>query len=185
MTILNIFLIAIALSLDAAAVSAANGAHHHRMSFAKAAGISLFFGLFQFLMPVIGWLIGSGLQNVVSRFDHWVAFLLLSILGTKMILESLKPIEEKSIDIHSFKILFLLSFATSIDALVVGMTFAFLPINIWSATVVIGLVTFLFSLVSVYIGKKCGERWGRKTEIFGGIILVLIGLKILLTHLMF
>lgn len=185
MTLLNILLIAIALSLDAAAVSAANGAHHHRMSFAKAVGISLLFGLFQFFMPLIGWLIGTGLETIVSQLDHWVAFILLSVLGVKMILESLKPVDEKTIDIKSIKILILLSVATSVDALIVGMTFAFLPINIWIATVVIGIVTFLLSLVSVYIGKKCGERWGRESEIFGGLILIAIGIRILFTHIFF
>jgi putative Mn2+ efflux pump MntP len=136
-------------------------------------------------MPLIGWLIGAGLKEIISKFDHWIAFVLLAILGIKMILESLKSIEEKTIDIHNNKILFLLSLATSIDALVIGMTFALLPINIWLAVIIIGLTTFFLSLISIYIGKKCGERWGKKAEIIGGIILILIGLKILLTHLFF
>lgn len=185
MTLLSILLVAIALSLDAAAVSAANGAHHHRMSLVKALKISFFFGFFQFFMPLVGWLIGSGLEKIISKFDHWVAFLLLAVLGIKMILESLKPTEEKTIDIHNIKILLLLSVATSIDALVVGMTFALLPINIWPAIIVIGFTTFILSLISVYIGKRCGERWGKKAEIVGGLILIVIGLKILLSHLFF
>lgn len=185
MTLFNVFLIAVALSLDAAAVSAANGAHHYRMSLVKALRISLFFGLFQFFMPLIGWLIGFGLEKIISQFDHWVAFSLLSILGIKMILESLKSVDEKTIDIHNIKILFLLSVATSIDALVVGMTFALLPINIWLAVAIIGLTTFVISFFSIYIGKKCGEQWGRKAEIVGGLVLVLIGIRILLDHLFF
>ncbi len=185
MTFFNILLIAVALSLDAAAVSAANGAHHHRMPLTTALKISLFFGLFQFIMPLIGWWVGFGLEKIISQFDHWIAFSLLSILGIKMILESLKSVNEKTIDIHNIKVLFLLSIATSIDALVVGMTFALLPVNIWLAVIIIGLTTFVLSFLSIYIGKKCGEQWGRKAEIIGGLILVLIGIKILLSHLFF
>ncbi|OGH91568.1 MAG: hypothetical protein A2534_04495 [Candidatus Magasanikbacteria bacterium RIFOXYD2_FULL_39_9] len=180
MTIFSIFLIAIALSLDAAAVAAANGAHHHRMSFAKALKISFFFGFFQFFMPLVGWVMGSGLETIISKFSHWVAFFLLGILGVKMILESLKSVDEKTIDIHSVKILLLLSVATSIDALlVVGTTLALMPVNIWLASVIIGLVTFVFSLAAIYIGKKFGEKWGKKAEFVGGLILITIGLKIL------
>lgn len=185
MTFFSIFLTAIALSLDAVAVSAANGAHHHRMSLVKALRISLFFGFFQFLMPLIGWLISVGLEEIISKFDHWIAFLLLIVLGGKMILESLKPVDKKTIDIHNIKILFFLSVATSIDALVVGMTFALLPVNIWLAITIIGLTTFVLSFFSIYIGKKIGEQWGRKAETIGGVILILIGIKIVLSHLYF
>lgn len=184
MSILNILLIAIALSLDAAAVSAANGARHHQMSFLKAVKIAFFFGFFQLFMPLVGWMFGSGLEQLIAGLDHWVAFVLLGILGIKMFLESLKPVEEKQIDIHSWKILLLLSVATSIDALVVGISFAFISMNIWFAVLMIGVVTFALSLISIYIGKKCGERWGKKAEMLGGIILFGIGLKILLTHLL-
>lgn len=185
MTVLSIFLVAIALSLDAAAVAAANGAHHHKMSFAKAIKISFFFGFFQLFMPVVGWVMGTGIEKVISKFGHWVAFLLLGILGIKMILESFKSVDEKTIDIHNFKILLLLSVATSIDALVVGTTFALMPVNIWLAVTIIGLVTFVFSLAAVYIGKKFGERWGRKAEFVGGLILIAIGSKILIEHIFF
>lgn len=182
MTFVNILLIAIALSFDAMAVSAANGAHHHHMSFAKALRIALFFGAFHFIMPLVGWVLGVGLQQIISNFDHWIAFSLLSGVGIKMILESLKTVEEKEIDIHNLKILLLLSVAISIDALVVGMTFALLPVNIWTASAIISLTAFIASLVSIYIGKKCGERWGKKAEIIGGVILIVIGLKILISH---
>jgi len=111
-------------------------------------------------MPLIGWIVGAGLEKIISKYDHWVAFLLLAIIGSKMIFESLKPVEENKIDIYNLKILFLLSIATSIDALVVGMTFAILQIKIWLAILLIGITTFLLSLASLYIGKKCGESFG-------------------------
>ncbi len=180
----RIFLIAIALSFDAMAVAAANGAHHHRMSIIKALRIALFFGLFQFLMPLVGWVLGTGLEQIISKYDHWVAFILLFILGLKMIIEALKPVDEKKIDIHNYKILFLLSVATSIDALIVGMTFALLPVNIWLSALIIGTTTFILSFLSIYVGKKCGECWGKKAEVFGGFILILIGFEILTTHLL-
>lgn len=184
MSLLSILLVAIALSFDAMAVAAANGARHHRMPFSRAFKIALFFGFFQLFMPLAGWFLGTGLEKMISSFDHWVAFVLLSILGIKMIVESLKPVEEKQIDIHSWKILLLLSVATSVDALVVGISFAFVSINIWLSVFLIGLTTFSLSLCSVYIGKKCGEYWGKKAEIIGGLILLIIGLKILLSHLL-
>ena len=185
MSFLSIFFIAISLSFDAMAVAAANGAKHHQMSFSKALRIAFSFGLFQFLMPLIGWYIGAGLSKFISNYDHWIAFFLLNVLGIKFIFESLKTVEEKEIDIHNWKILVLLSLATSIDALIVGVTFAFLPIEIWTSLLIIGTTTFILSLLSIYIGKKCGERWGKKAEIIGGLILILIGIKILLGHLLF
>jgi putative Mn2+ efflux pump MntP len=185
MTIISLLFIAIALSFDAMAVGAANGAHHHQMSRVMALRIAFFFGLFQFIMPIIGWLIGVGLEQMVSKYDHWIAFILLLILGIKMIAESLKPAEEKEIDISSYKILLLLSVATSIDALIIGMTFALLPVNIWLAISVIGITTFILTFISIYVGKKCGECWGKKAEILGGIILIIIGTKILISHLLY
>lgn len=183
MTFISILLIAIAVSFDAMAVAAANGAHHHKISFSKAVKIAFFFGFFQLFMPLIGWVLGVGLQQIIATLDHWIAFILLAILGIKMIIESFNTEGEKKIDIHSLKILLFLSIATSIDALIVGITFALLPVNIWLAVGVIGLTTFVLSLVSIYIGRKCGEYWGKKAEIVGGIILVIIGIKILVTHL--
>lgn len=184
MSFFKIFLIAVALSFDAMAVAAANGAHHHRMSIIKALRIAIFFGFFQFFMPLVGWVIGTGLEQIISKYDHWVAFILLFILGLKMVLESLKPVDEVKIDIQNYKILLLLSVATSIDALIVGMTFALLPVNIWLSVFIIGITTFILSLVSIYIGQKCGECWGKKAEIFGGFILIIIGFEILITHLL-
>lgn len=173
-----------ALSFDGMAVAAANGAHHHQMSFLKAIRIAFFFSFFHLLMPLIGLVAGIGLQQIISGFDHWIAFILLVIIGINMILESFKKEDEKKIDIHSIKILLMLSVATSIDALVVGITFALLPVNIRLAVGIIGITTFALSLASIYIGKKCGECFGKQAEILGGIILIIIGLKILISHLM-
>jgi len=184
MHLINILFIAIALSFDAMAVGAANGAHYHHMSLLRALRISFFFGFFQLFMPLVGWLIGSGFQQYITKYDHWVAFLLLGILGFKMIFESFKKVGEEKIDIHNWKILFLLSVATSVDALVVGMSFAFLTINVGLAVTIIGITTFILTLMSIYLGKKFGECWGKKSEIIGGLILILIGLKILLSHLL-
>jgi len=185
MTLFSIFLIASALSLDAAAVAAANGAHHHRMSLAKAIKIAFFFGVFHLLMPLVGWAVGIGFGKIIAKFDHWIAFVLLGVLGIKMVLESQKSVDEKTIDIHNIKILLLLSVAISIDALVVGAMFALLPVNIWYFAITIGLVAFIFSLAAIYIGKKFGEKWGKKSEIVGGLVLIAIGVKILVEHLFF
>jgi len=180
----TILLIAVALSFDAIAVAAANGAHHHRMSFGSALRIAIFFGVFQMLMPIIGWMLGDALQQVFTQFDHWVAFILLFGLGVKMVIESFDTNKEKSTDANSLKVLILLSIATSIDALVVGMTFAFVPVNKFLAVTTIGATTLLLSLLAVYLGKKCGERWGKRSEMLGGVILIAIGIKILVSHIL-
>ncbi|MFA6296766.1 MAG: manganese efflux pump MntP family protein [Patescibacteria group bacterium] len=184
MSLINIFFIAIALSFDAMAVAAANGAHHHQMGAKKALRIAFFFGFFQFLMPLIGYILGIGLVQFISGIDHWIAFILLTILGVRMLIESFKKEEEKKIDIHSLKILLTQSIATSIDALIIGVTIALLPVNIWLSVSIIGITTFTLSLISIYIGKKSGEKWGKKAEIIGGLVLIGIGLKILLGHLL-
>lgn len=184
MSLLNILLIAVALSFDAMLVAAANGAAHHKMSFSKAFKIAFFFGFFQLFMPIIGWLIGSGFGRFIAEFDHWIAFALLAGLGIKMIAESFGEVEEKKIDINSWKVLLLLSVATSIDALVVGITFAVIPVNIWFTVAIIGVVTFFLSFFSIYIGKKGGKFFGNKAEIIGGLLLIGIGFKILLSHLL-
>ncbi|MFA5842424.1 MAG: manganese efflux pump MntP family protein [Candidatus Gracilibacteria bacterium] len=184
MSLLNLFLIAIALSFDAIAVSAAAGAHDHRMSFPNAFRLAFLFGLFQWGMPLLGWLIGTQLEKFISNFDHWIAFFLLAAIGGKMIHESFNKTPEKKTDLNSWKILLILAIATSIDAMATGLTFAFIQVPIYTATLIIGLTTFTLSLSAVYLGKKCGEHWGKKTEIIGGLILIAIGLKILLSHLL-
>lgn len=184
MNFLNIFLIALALSFDAMAVGAANGAHHHKMPFKKALEISFYFGFFQLFMPLVGWLVGVSFQAYVAEYDHWIAFILLGILGLKILKEAFATEDEAKTDIHSWKILILLSIATSIDALVVGMSLAFFAVNIALVVTVIGITTFTLTLASVYLGKKFGERWGKKAEIAGGLLLILIGTKILISHLL-
>lgn len=183
MSTLNILLIAIALAMDAMAVAAANGAHHRMLTPRKAVIIAGSFGLFQLLMPLVGWILGTGMKTFIMGVDHWLAFALLFIVGAKMVFESMKPVEEKNICITSVGVLLLLSIATSIDALVVGITFAFVPTAVALAVTLIGLITFMLSLTAIYIGKKCGELWGKKVEILGGLAVIAIGCKILLTHL--
>ncbi len=185
MNLLNIILIGLALSFDGAAVAAANGARHKQMKVLKIMEIAVVFALFHFLMPIIGYYLGVGFKNIISGIDHWIAFALLVGLGVKMFVESLGTIEEKSVDIHDYKILFLLAVATSIDALIVGISFAFLPVHIWTASLVVGLIILIVTFASIFIGKKCGEIWGKKAEILGGLVLIGIGIKILLTHLFF
>ena len=181
MSIFDILAIAIALSFDAMAVSAANGAYHHKMSFGKAVKIAFFFGLFQFFMPLLGYGFGLVLSDFIVLIGDWFALIVLSILGIRMIKESYEKIDKKKIDINNSKILLILSIATSIDALVVGVAFAGgTELNIFYTAILIGVTTFLLSLSAVYIGKKAGKRWGKKAEIVGGVILILIGIKIFL-----
>lgn len=183
MSVINIILIAITLSLDAMAVSAADGARYPKMSLWRACRVAFFFGFFQALMPVIGWMFGSGLEKVASTIGPWFAFILLGIIGTRMILESKKPKNEKEVDLDNWKVLILLSFATSVDALVVGVSFALLSVNIWLASSLIGLITFVLCLSSVYIGINIGRHWSKRAELIGGIILIVIGVKILIEYL--
>lgn len=184
MSLLSIFFIAVALSFDVLAVCAAGGASEKHISFYEAFRAALFFGFSQALAPLIGFLVGVRLEYFISSFDHWVAFLLLSILGLKMFIESLDQKKEKTFDMHDPKILFLLSLATGVDALVAGITFAFLPVSIWLAIAIIGSTTLIIALFSILLGHKFGKLWGRKVEILGGLILIVIGLKILLSHLL-
>lgn len=182
MGLLPLFSLAVALSFDAMAVAAASGAKHPRLSIKKSLQIAGIFGFFQFVMPLIGFVIGTRLQSVIMSIDHWVAFGLLSLLALKMIMESFTPLEEKQVDIHSWKLLFSLAIATSIDALMVGIMLPLFSTNIWVSTIIIGVTTAILCYLAIGIGKKFGERWGKKAEVIGGIMLFLIGLKILLSH---
>ena len=184
MGFIEIFLIGIGLSMDAFAVAVCKGLKMHKINLKQTAVISLFFGGFQALMPTLGYLIGNSFDKYVEKFDHWIAFVLLGFIGGKMIVESLKGAEDEDKS-NSFDIkeLFLLAIATSIDAFAVGVTFAFLKVNIVFAALLIGTTTFVISALGVFIGEKFGEVWKQKAEIFGGIILIFIGLKILLEGL--
>jgi manganese efflux pump family protein len=184
MNLLTILLIALALSMDAFAVSIASGIAIKKLRIEHALTIALWFGIFQAIMPLIGWLGGVSLRDLLSGIDHWIVFGLLLFIGAKMIWEAFKiePIEKESnpLDIH---ILFTLSLATSIDALATGVSFALLGIPVVMPVIVIGAVTFLVSFAGVWIGDKGGHFFGKKMEIIAGIILIAIGLKVFVSHL--
>ncbi len=183
---LELFLIGIGLSMDAFAVSICKGLKMKRVHRGRCLVIALFFGGFQALMPLAGWLLGKQFEQYITAIDHWIAFVLLAFLGGKMVVEALKKegeeesCQEERLDLRE---LFLLAVATSIDALAVGITFAFLQVSIFPAVAIIGCTTFVLSIGAVYIGNIFGAKYKNKAELFGGIILVLLGLKILLEHL--
>ena len=187
MGITELFLIGIGLSMDAFAVAICRGLAMPRLSWRHAGIIGLFFGGFQALMPLLGWLLGSGFARYIQNVDHWVAFVLLALIGGNMIREALSPEEEEvcgTCDRLDYRQLFLMAVATSIDALAVGVTFAFLKVRILPAITVIGCTTFGISWTGVVIGALFGGRLHRWAEAAGGGILVLLGCKILLEHLL-
>lgn len=182
----ELILIAVGLSMDAFAVSICKGLSMERLNLKNGAVIALFFGVFQALMPFIGWLLGTQFSKYITAFDHWIAFVLLAFIGGRMIYESLQTAVQKdeSFDRLDIKELFVLALATSIDALAVGITFALLPeVSIGISMALIGIITFALSFVGVVVGNKFGHRYEKKAELLGGIILVSIGLKILIEHL--
>ncbi|MBS3920919.1 MAG: manganese efflux pump [Deltaproteobacteria bacterium] len=184
MDTLTLLLIAFGLSMDAFAVSVSNGMtiKHQRANHAFRIGI--FFGSFQALMPLIGWSAGLNLRDLISGVDHWIAFGLLSLIGCKMIYESTKMGgKRKETFPLSLWMLLMLSIATSIDALAVGISFALLNISIITPILVIGTVTFILSFLGVLIGNKAGHFFEKKIEVLGGLILIGIGVKILIEHL--
>ncbi|MBQ6926754.1 MAG: manganese efflux pump [Oscillospiraceae bacterium] len=177
----ELLLIAVGLSMDAFAVSICKGLSLKKLEARHAALVGLYFGGFQALMPVIGWALGYRFKGLIESVDHWIAFGLLTVIGLSMIREAGQK-EELSDDL-SFKAMLPLAVATSIDALAVGVTFAFLQVRILPAASLIGVTTFLLSALGVYIGHLFGLRYKAKAEIAGGVILILIGVKILLEHL--
>ena len=185
MGLIELFLIAVGLSMDAFAVSVCKGLAMPKCTFKKAAIVGLWFGGFQALMPAIGYVLGAQFQEAIASIDHWIAFVLLALIGGNMILEALDNDEEEADASLNVKTMFLLAVATSIDALAIGITFAFLKVNIIPAVCFIGIVTFIISFAGVKIGNVFGARYKNKAEIVGGIILILLGLKILLEHLGF
>lgn len=185
MDLIELFLIAVGLSMDAFAVSVCKGLAMPKCTFKKAAIVGLWFGGFQALMPAIGYILGAQFQEAIASIDHWIAFVLLALIGGNMIHEALDNDEEEADASLDVKTMFLLAVATSIDALAIGITFAFLKVNIIPAVCFIGIVTFIISFAGVKIGNVFGARYKNKAEIVGGIILILIGLKILLEHLGF
>lgn len=185
MGLLELFMIAVGLSMDAFAVSVCRGLKMPKLNLRQGFVIALFFGGFQAVMPLIGWLLGKQFEAYIIKIDHWIAFILLSIIGIKMIVEALRDDEtvENERDDFSIKELLILAIATSIDALAVGITFAFLQVSIVPAVSFIGITTFILAFIGVIIGKAFGVKYKSKAEIAGGVILILIGLKILLDHL--
>jgi len=185
MDLIELFLIAVGLSMDAFAVSVCKGLAMPKCTFKKVAIVGLWFGGFQALMPAIGYILGAQFQEAIASIDHWIAFVLLALIGGNMIHEALDNDEEEADASLDVKTMFLLAVATSIDALAIGITFAFLKVNIIPAVCFIGIVTFIISFAGVKIGNVFGARYKNKAEIVGGIILILLGLKILLEHLGF
>lgn len=184
---IELFLIGVGLSMDAFAVSICKGLGMEKVNKKQAFIIGLYFGGFQALMPLTGWFLGIRFQQYITSIDHWIAFVLLVFIGGKMIVEAIRDKEDEHIGKKDqpldHKEMFLLAIATSIDALAVGITFAFLDTPIVEAIVIIGLTTFFLSIVGVVVGNFFGTRYKKKAEIIGGIILVAIGVKILLEHL--
>ena len=182
MGILELVTIALGLSMDACAVSVCKGLSVDRLSVRHMLITGLYFGGFQALMPLIGYFLGSSFEEFITSFDHWIAFILLALIGVNMIRESRGAAEELNAS-FGVKAMLPLAVATSIDALAVGVTFAFLRVQIVPAVASIGAITFALSFAGVKIGNVFGDRFEKKAEICGGVILILIGAKILLEHL--
>ena len=179
---LELLIIAVGLSMDAFAVAISKGLSMRRMSYKYAVITGLFFGGFQALMPLIGYLLGTQFKDYIVSIDHWIAFILLSLIGFNMLKESQAP-HEKMENSFSIKTMTVLALATSIDALAIGVTFAFLNVKIIPAVLMIGITTFIFSFFGVKIGNVFGARYKARAEFAGGLILILMGIKILLEHL--
>lgn len=183
MGIIEILLTSLGLAMDAFAVSICKGLSMKKFDIKKGLIIGMYFGLFQGLMPLIGYLLGSTFQDVIVSIDHWIAFVLLGLIGFNMLKEGLSKECDIVNDKVNFKEMLPLAIATSIDALAVGITFAFLKVNIIIAVSSIGLITFVMSFIGSKIGNKVGCKYQKKAQIMGGIILIFIGLKILIEHL--
>lgn len=187
MGFIELFLIAVGLSMDAFAVSVCKGLSVKKVGVKHAALAGLYFGGFQFLMPVIGYLLGFRFESVIESIDHWVAFVLLAVIGGKMLWEAFREDADEGdgkpadrIDLGEF---FILAIATSIDALAVGISFAALSVDIVPSVALIGVTTFAFSIAGVFVGNFFGSRYEKPASIVGGVVLILIGTKILLEHL--
>ena len=183
-----LFLIGVSLSMDAFAVAICKGLAMRKVNKKQCFVIALFFGGFQALMPFLGWLLGTRFESYITSIDHWIAFVLLAFIGGKLIVEAVRDKDDNPEITEmdpplNIKEMFVLAVATSIDALAVGITFAFLEIPIVQAIAIIGTTTFIISIAGVYIGNFFGNKYKNKAEIVGGVILILIGLKILLEHL--
>lgn len=187
MSFQEIFLIGVGLSMDAFAVALCKGLNMKKVNYVHTVIIALFFGGFQAVMPLLGWFLGKNFESYIKSVDHWIAFALLAYIGGKMAYEAIKGDDEDETGAQGDKLdlkeLTIMAIATSIDALAVGITFAFLQVSIVSSITIIGITTFVLSIIGVMIGNRFGMKFKSKAEIAGGIILILIGLKILLEHL--
>ena len=187
MGVVDLFLIGVGLSMDAFAVAICKGLGMSRINYRHSLVIALFFGGFQALMPLVGFFLGSQFAEYVSPVDHWIAFALLAFIGGKMLWDAFHGDDGEGAaaaeDKLDLKELLMLAVATSIDALAVGITFAFLEVNIWVAVGIIGVTTFVLSLVGVAVGNRFGARYERTATVVGGVVLILIGLKILAEHI--
>ncbi|MCP3872857.1 MAG: manganese efflux pump [Desulfobacteraceae bacterium] len=185
MTTFEIIIIAIGLAMDASAVSLAAAAAGFAKDGRAIFRLSFHFGLFQFLMPVVGWFLGISFVSYFKVFDHWIAFFLLAFVGIRMIIEGMnKDSESQKKDPSKGMTMVMLSVATSIDALAVGLSLAVLDVSIWYPSIMIGVITTGMSIVAIKIGVKLGVMFGKRMEIFGGIVLLIIGGRILFSHLM-
>lgn len=182
---IELILLSVGLAMDAFAVAICKGLNMRKMNYKNALILALFFGGFQALMPAIGYLLGKQFEKYITSIDHWIAFILLSIIGIQMIAESFKKDDDKEEDADklNLKEYFMLAIATSIDALAVGISLAFLSVSLVKSVSFIGIITFVISFFGVFIGNKFGARFKSKAEFAGGAILILIALKILLGHL--
>ena len=185
MTYFELFVIAVGLSMDAFAVSICKGLSVQKLKPRHAVIAGAYFGGFQALMPVVGWLLGRQFESLIKSIDHWIAFVLLALIGANMIREAVKNEEENLNDSFSPRTMLPLAVATSIDALAVGVTFAFLDVDIVPAVSMIGVTTFVLSAVGVKIGNVFGAKYKSKAELVGGIVLVVMGIKILIEHSFF
>ncbi len=196
MSLFELFLIAVGLSMDAFAVAICKGLGMKKLDMRQALVIGLFFGGFQALMPTIGWFLGAQFASLVMPIDHWIAFILLAFIGGKMLFDAIKGDDESetgevkdgegakgSAPRLDLRELTMLAIATSIDALAVGITFAFLDVDIVLAASFIGVVTFVLSVIGVAVGNQFGSRWEKPSTIVGGVVLILIGVRILLEHI--
>ena len=185
MSIIELFILALGLSMDAFSVSICKGLSVPKLQAKHCLICGIYFGGFQALMPLLGWLLGIRFQSLITNIDHWIAFVLLAVIGANMIKESFSKEEECPDASFGFKTMLTLAVATSIDALAVGVTFAFLDVAIVPAVLLIGATTFVCSAVGVKIGNVFGNRFQSKAEFLGGLVLIAIGLKILIEHLFF
>lgn len=186
MSLFELFLIAVGLSMDAFAVAVCKGLAMKKCTFPKAVTVGLWFGVFQGGMPLLGYILGVQFKTLITSIDHWIAFILLGLIGGNMVREALKgDDDEEENECLDIKTMFALAVATSIDALAVGVTFAFLQVDIVPAVSFIGVITFAISILGVKIGNVFGSKYKSKAEFAGGVILILMGAKILLEHLGF